>query len=219
VNLVLVPVKALTLGKSRLSSLLSESARQAVSQAMLADVLTSLRQAATVDRIVAVSSEPSLLEFARRLGADTVDEEYPRGINGAVEVGTEFCVRQGATALLVLLADLPLVTAEDVDFLFRQTSGDREVILVPCKEGEGTNALLRVPPLVMAPCFGGGPSLERHVVAARREGIPCRVVEVPRIAFDLDSIADLERFVAQRTETHTYRVLHEYGLCATADRK
>jgi 2-phospho-L-lactate guanylyltransferase len=178
---------------------------------MLADVLTSLRQASTVDRIVAVSSEPSLLEFARHLGACTVDEGYPRGINGAVEVGTEFCVRQGATALLVLLADLPLVTAEDVDFLFRQTSGDPEVILVPCKEGEGTNALLRVPPFIMAPCFGGGPSLERHLAAARREGIPCRVVEVPRIAFDLDSAADLERFATQPTQTHTYKVLQEYS--------
>ena len=218
-NFVLVPVKALTWGKSRLSSLLSESARQAVSQAMLADVLTSLRQASTVDRIVAVSSEPSLLEFARQLGACTIDEEYPRGINGAVEVGTEFCVRQGATALLVLLADLPLVTAEDVDFLFQQTSGNPEVILVPCKEGEGTNALLRVPPLIMAPCFGGGPSLARHLVMARCEGIPCRVVEVPRIAFDLDSAADLQRFAAQPTRTHTYKALQEYGICLGAPGK
>jgi 2-phospho-L-lactate guanylyltransferase len=186
---------------------------------MLADVLTSLRQASTVDRIVAVSSEPSLLEFARQLGAWTVDEEYPRGINGAVEVGTEFCVGQGATALLVLLADLPLVTAEDVDFLFHQTSGDPEVILVPCKEGEGTNALLRVPPLIMVPCFGGGPSLERHRVAARRAGIPCRVVEVPRIAFDLDSVADLERFTAGQTETQTYQVLCELGIFAGPPQK
>jgi 2-phospho-L-lactate/phosphoenolpyruvate guanylyltransferase len=213
VNFALVPVKALVGGKTRLSSLLSESARQAVSQAMLADVLTSLRQASTVERIVAVSSEPSLLEFARRLGACTVDEAYPRGINGAVEVGTEFCVRQGATALLVLLADLPLVTAEDVDFLFRQTSGEPEVILVPCKEGEGTNALLRVPPLIMAPCFGGGPSLERHLGAARHEGIPCRVIEVPHIAFDLDSVADLQRFATQPTRTHTYKALQECGIC------
>jgi len=213
VNFVLVPVKALTWGKSRLSSLLSESARQAVSQAMLADVLTSLRQASTVDRIVAVSSEPSLLEFARQLGAGTVNEEYPRGINGAVEVGTEFCVRQGATALLVLLADLPLVSAEDVDFLFHQTSGNPEVILVPCKEGEGTNALLRVPPLIMASCFGGGPSLERHLALARREGISYRVVEVPRIAFDLDSVVDLQRFATQPTRTHTYKALQEYDIC------
>jgi 2-phospho-L-lactate guanylyltransferase len=209
VNFALVPVKALAWGKSRLSPLLSEAARHALSQAMLTDVLTSLRHASTVDRVVVVSSDATLLLLAHQLGVFTVDEGYPRGLNGAVAVGTEFCLQQGATALLVLLADLPLVTAEDVDLLFRQLNGDPEVILVPCKEGEGTNALLRVPPLVIPTCFGG-PSLEAHQVAARREGIACRVVEVPHIAFDLDSIADLERFAAQATGTRTSQVLRQF---------
>lgn len=210
-NFALVPVKALTWGKSRLSSLLSEAARHAVSRAMFTDVLTSLQQASTVDRVVVVTSDPTLLTLAQHLGAFTIDEEYPRGLNGAVTVGTEFCLRHGATALLVLLADLPLVTAEDIDRLFQQTSGRPEVILVPCKEGDGTNAVLRVPPLVIPPCFGG-PSLERYKVAAHREGIACRVIEVPRIAFDLDSVADLEQFAVQPTQTHTSQVLREYGV-------
>lgn len=218
-NFVLVPVKALTWGKTRLSSLLSETARHAVSQAMLIDVLTSLRQASLVERVVVVSSDSSLLALTRRLGAHALEEEYPRGINGAVQVGSEYCSRQGATALLVLLADLPLVTAEDIDFLFQQLSGAPEALLVPCKEGEGTNALLRVPPLITASCFGGGPSLERHLLAARRAGIACRVIEVPRIAFDLDSIEDLERFAARPTETQTYRTLHGLGVFTSAARK
>ncbi len=212
-NFALVPVKALGGGKTRLSPLLSDTARHAVSRAMLTDVLTNVLRAPTVDRVAVVTSDPTLLTLARQLGAFTVDEEYPRGLNGAVTVGTEFCLRQGATALLVLLADLPLVTAEDVDFLFRQTNGSPEVILVPCKEGDGTNAVLRVPPLVIPPCFGG-PSLERYLGVARREGIACRVIEVPHIAFDLDSVKDLEQFSAQPTDTHTYQALREHGVCA-----
>src|SRR5262249_12101121 len=164
-----------------------------------------------VDRIVVVTSDPTLLTLARQLGAFTVDEEYPRGLNGAVALGTEFCLRQGATTLLVLLADLPLVTAEDVDFLFRQTNGGPEVILVPCKEVDGTNAVLLVPPLVIPPCFGGS-SLERYQVVARREGIGCRVIEVPHIAFDLDSVTDLENFATRKTRTHTSQVLRELGV-------
>ncbi len=186
---------------------------------MLTDVLTNVLRASIVDRVAVVTSDPTLLALTRQLGAFAVDEEYPRGLNGAVAVGTEFCLRQGATALLVLLADLPLVTSEDIEWLFHQTNGGPEVILVPCKEGDGTNALLRVPPLIMAPCFGGGPSLERHLVAARREGIPCRVLEVPHIAFDLDSVADLERFATQPTQTHTYKVLQEYGTCLRVSSK
>jgi len=189
-----------------------------VSQAMLTDVLTSLRQASLVDRVVVVSSDSSLLALTRQLGTCALEEEYPRGINGAVQVGSEYCSRQGATALLVLLADLPLVTAEDIDFLFQQLSGAPEVLLVPCKEGEGTNALLRVPPLITASCFGGGPSLERHLLAARRAGIACRVIESPHIAFDLDSIEDLERFAARPTETQTYRTLHGLGVFTSAAR-
>lgn len=212
-NFVLVPVKALAWGKSRLSPFLSDAARHALSRAMLTDVLTSVRRASTVDGAVVVTSDATLLALARQLGAFTVDEEYPRGLNGAVTMGTEFCLRQGATALLVLLADLPLVTAEEVDLLFRQLSGGPEVILVPCKEGQGTNALLRVPPSVVAPCFGG-PSLEAHQTVTRCKGVACRVVEAPGIAFDLDSVDDLQRFAAQTTETHTYRALQEYGVCA-----
>ena len=217
-NFALVPVKALTWGKSRLASLLSETARHAVSQAMLTDVLTSLRQASLVDGIVVVSSDSSLLDIACQLGAYALEEEYPRGINGAVQFGSEYCCRQGATALLVLLADLPLVTAEDINFLFQQLSGAPEALLVPCKEGEGTNALLRVPPLISASCFGGGPSLDRHLVAARHAGITCRVIEVPRIAFDLDSIEDLERFTARPTDTQTYHTLHRLGALTLAAR-
>jgi 2-phospho-L-lactate/phosphoenolpyruvate guanylyltransferase len=212
VNFVLVPAKALAGGKTRLSPLLSDAARHAVSQAMLTDVLTSLQQASLVDRVVVVSSDSSLRALTRQLGAYALEEGHPRGINGAVQFGSEYCARQGATALLVLLADLPLVTAEDIDFLFQQTSGAAEVLLVPCKEGEGTNALLRVPPLITVSCFGGGPSLERHLLAARHAGIPHRVIELPRIAFDLDSQADLERFSAQPSKTHTYRVLQKCGV-------
>lgn len=210
-NFALVPVKALGGGKTRLSPLLPDAARYAVSRAMLTDVLTSVLRAPTVDRVAVVTSDPTLLALARQLGAFTVDEEYPRGLNGAVALGTEFCLRQGATALLVLLADLPLVTAEDVDRLFHQTSGRPEVILVPCKEGDGTNAVLRVPPLVIPSCFGG-PSLERYQVIALREGIACRVIEVPHIAFDLDSVTDLENFATQKTGTHTSQVLQELGV-------
>jgi 2-phospho-L-lactate guanylyltransferase len=209
VNCALVPVKALTWGKTRLSRLLSEGARHAVSRAMLTDVLTCLQKSSSVDKIVVVSSDATLLALAETFGAFVVDEEQPRGLNGAVSLGTSFSIEHGATALLVLLADLPLVEPNDVDFLFHQMRDvGKGVILTPCKEGDGTNALLRVPPLVMPPCFGG-PSLAAHQTRAQSDNIPCRVVEVPHIAFDVDSVEDLERFVAHPSDTQTYRVLQD----------
>ena len=205
-HFVLVPVKALAAGKSRLSPLLSATARSALSRAMLTDVLTSAVQAPSVDGVVVVSSDATLLALARQLGAFAVDEEYPRGLNGAVTIGTDFCVQRGATALLVLLADLPLVTSEDIATLFHSIDDTAEILLVPCKEGDGTNAVLRVPPLIVGPCFGG-PSLAAYQSAARRQGVRCRIIERPGMAFDLDSVADLQRFLARPTATETYRLL------------
>lgn len=210
-NFVLIPVKALPWGKSRLSPVLSEAARHALARAMLTDVLTSALRATTVDRVAVISSDTTLLALARGLGAFGVDEGYPRGLNGAADVGTDFCVRHNASAVLVLLADVPLVTAADVDLLFGHLSGDPQVVLVPCKEGQGTNAVLRSPPQVVKTCFGG-PSLAAYQREAARHGICCCVVEIPRIALDLDSVADLWRFAGQKTETHTYRALEKYGI-------
>lgn len=212
-NCVLVPVKALAQGKSRLSARLSAEARHALSRAMLTDVVTSARSAAGVERVVVVSSDPSLLQLARQLGVEAVDEGYPRGLNGAVAVGTEFCLQLGATAVLVLLADLPLVTAQDIELIFRQMNGEPQIIVIPCKEGEGTNALLRTPPEVVPTRFGG-PSLEAHRKVAREYSITCQTVEIPRIAFDIDSSEDLRWFASQPQPTQTLRVLEELGVIA-----
>lgn len=217
-NFALVPVKALAFGKSRLSSCLAPEARQALSRAMLTDVLTSALHASAVDRVVVVSSDASLLMLARQLGALTVDEEYPRGLNGAVAVGTDFCLQHGATAVLVLLADLPLVTAGDIDLLFHSVNKAENVVLVPCKEGDGTNAFLRVPPLVIPSQFGG-PSLEAHQRVAQRTGISCQVVEASRIAFDVDSVDDLKWLATQATATRTSQVLRELGVFVAMESK
>ena len=94
-NFALVPVKALAWGKTRLSRLLSESARHAVSRAMLTDVLTCLQKSSSVDKIVVVSSDATLLALAEAFGAFVVDEEQPRGLNGAVSLGTSFSISKG----------------------------------------------------------------------------------------------------------------------------
>ena len=82
---------------------------------------------------------------------------------------------------------------------------------MPSKDGEGVNALLHIPPAVTPPCFGG-PSLNAHRAAAESRGVSCGIVKVPNIAFDIDSVEDLELFASQATDTHTYRETHRLGL-------
>ena len=212
-NCVVIPVKALAQGKSRLSACLTPDMRRLLSQAMLRDVLKSACQAPMADGVAVVSSDPALLAVAQQFGAMTIHEGHPRGLNGAATIGTDYCLSQGATAVLVLLADLPLVTAEDVELLFQSVDKNPNVILVPCKEGEGTNALLRVPPLSIPTCFGG-PSLAAHQAAARQHDVPCQVLHLPRVAFDLDTIEDLRWLARQPYSSHTTQALKSFSITA-----
>src|SRR5262249_19915527 len=146
-----------------------------------------------------------LAAHADGCGATVVDEGAPRGLNGAVVLGTQAAVRAGASCVLVVLSDVPLLRATDVDQLLARTPRPG-VAVVPSKEGTGTNALVRCPAAVIAPCFGGR-SLERHVSATERRRVACRIWRSTHVGLDIDVPADLTAFAAIASTTATYREL------------
>jgi 2-phospho-L-lactate guanylyltransferase len=210
VKVALLPAKLLSLAKTRLASMLADHQRMAIAAAMFDDVLSSVQAAAALDAVVVVTADPRLAARARQTGALVVDEGTPRGLNGAVLLGTEAALRMGATSLVVLLSDIPLVAPADVDELTTRAP-DCGAVVVPSKEGTGTNAMLRRPPALFPPCFGGR-SLQRHVAAAERHRVACEIVRNPRIAFDLDTPDDLRAFAEHETDTETYRTVTRLGI-------
>jgi len=114
VHVALVPAKPLSLAKTRLGPALDDDDRIAVAYAMFADVLDALRGTAAIDRVLVVTADPRLAAHARAAGAGVVDEGAPRGLNGAVALGTAVAGEQGAQAVVVVLSDVPLVRGDDV---------------------------------------------------------------------------------------------------------
>jgi 2-phospho-L-lactate guanylyltransferase len=212
VKVALLPAKPLLSAKTRLGSLLDDRARMTLAGAMFADVLDALRGATGLDAVVVVTADATLAARAHRVGAVVIDEGAPRGLNGAVSLGTDAAVRLGASAVLVVLSDVPLVTSGDVDELLARAPR-RGALVVPSKEGTGTNAMLRQPPTVFPPCFGGR-SLERHVATAERADVPCEIVRSVRLGFDLDTPEDLRAFAALRSATATQREILRLGAAA-----
>jgi 2-phospho-L-lactate guanylyltransferase len=203
VNVALLPAKPLPLAKTRLGAVLSAADRAAVSAAMFDDVLAALGSARRLDRILVVTADARLAERARAVGALVVAEPTPRGLNAAVGLGTEAALAFGASTVLTVLSDIPLLEAADVDELLERTP-QRGALLVPSKEGTGTNAMVRRPGAIFPPRFGGR-SLERHVSAAERQHVACEIVRNVRIGFDVDTPEDLRSFAATVTRTATYR--------------
>jgi 2-phospho-L-lactate guanylyltransferase len=205
VTVALLPAKLLSVAKTRLGTLLDDRQRMAIAAAMFDDVLGSLRRATMLDAVVVVTADARLAARARLQGALVVDEGAPQGLNAAVVLGTETALRLGATSVLVLLSDIPLIAPADVDELV-QRAPERGALVVPSKEGTGTNAMLRRPPALFPPCFGGR-SFRRHVAAAERHAVACEIVRNARIAFDLDTPDDLRAFAARRADTATHRTI------------
>lgn len=196
-----VPVKDLRGTKSRLAPILDPCARAGLTLYMMRRVVKRLFEAEVdevrvVDEVCVVSPDPIVLEEAKELGATPLLQRS-EGLNPALEEGREAALERGASSLLILPADLPLVEAEDVLALLESAKGS-SVAIVPDGAGTGTNALLLSPPDALPFLFGSG-SFEKHVEAAQERNLDTKVCEIPRLAFDLDTAEDFARFDGPRT--------------------
>jgi 2-phospho-L-lactate/phosphoenolpyruvate guanylyltransferase len=183
-----VPVKDLRGTKSRLAPVLDPGARAGLTLYMMGRVVGAIREAGIED-VCVVSPDRMVLEEAKRRGATPLIQES-RGLNPALEEGRRRAMGLGASKLLVLPADLPLLDAEDVLAVLREAGGEPTVVIAPDGARSGTNALLIQPPDVLPFAFGTG-SFEAHLGAARRRGLDVRVCERSHLAFDLDTAGDL----------------------------
>jgi 2-phospho-L-lactate guanylyltransferase len=111
------------------------------------------------------------------------------GLNEALTQAATHVAASGAEALLVLPADLPLVTPDDIDALIAVLGPQPSVVLAASRDG-GTNALLVRPPLAL-PFLYGPNSLARHMEAARQRGIGVEAVRSPGLMLDVDQPDDL----------------------------
>jgi 2-phospho-L-lactate guanylyltransferase len=208
----LVPVKDLTQAKARLSPLLSPAERSALAAAMLDDVCDALRQASLVERIALVTSDAYALALAARWQFEVVEEGAARGETGAVELAAKVCRERGATSLVVIPGDIPLLTAADIDAVM-QHGAHYDVVIAPSWDSRGTNAVLLRPPDALQLRFGSW-SFFPHVKQAKRKGLSYKVLRLPRVALDVDTPEDLARLIPQAMGTKSHAVLEGMGVLA-----
>jgi 2-phospho-L-lactate guanylyltransferase len=188
--IAVVPVKGLWGTKSRLKPILDGGARAGLTIYMMGRVISALREAG-VDDVCVVSPDRIVLGEAEKRGAVPVVQES-RGLNPALEEGRRWAMDRGASSILVLPADLPLLEAPDVRAVLESAPEAPCVVASPDGAHAGTNALLIQPPDALPFAFGPG-SYEAHLRAARERSLDLRICERPHLAFDLDTAEDLAR--------------------------
>lgn len=187
----IVPVKPLKRGKSRLAGILTEEERTQLNQNLLEKTLKTLSQIKELDHVLVVSRDPHALTIARNYGAKTVQEDGQPHLNTALTRATVVAQVHSTQGILVLPADLPLLTTDDVLALIDRAVKPPVVVIAPDRHNKGTNALLMFPAGLIEYDFGEG-SFQRHCERARQVGAKLEIVELPSLALDLDLPEDLE---------------------------
>jgi 2-phospho-L-lactate/phosphoenolpyruvate guanylyltransferase len=107
-----------------------------------------------------------------------------------VDFASRWCEERGIAALLRLPVDLPLIEPRDIESIFDHATAAPSAVIVPSRDGQGTNALLRTPPTIFPSRFGPG-SFEKHLAEAARVQARVSVLRNPRIEVDIDDAADI----------------------------
>jgi len=201
---ILVPVKDPVHAKSRLAPLLNADERAAVACALLEDLIAALLPLPWP--VVVATSSARTEARIRRLGWQIIHEKTQTSESASVDEASRQLAARGFDAVLRLPADLPLISTADAAELLSQSIPSPGAVIVPSRDGTGTNALLRHPPGIFPSLFGPD-SFAGHIREALAAGARTRIIVNPRIALDLDDPADINHFLTQAAAGETCRVL------------
>ena len=186
---LVVPVKSLREGKSRLAPALEPGQRSAFVERLLAHTLEQAAQFPGLERTLVVSTCEQARARASACGARALEERAPVGLNDALCQAKTALGELGATRMLMVACDLPLLSAEDLRRLASAASA-HTISLAPDRGGQGTNGLCLPLPAPFEFAFGPN-SFARHLSCAQRLGMRSAIVERAGLAFDVDMPEDL----------------------------
>src|SRR3989440_3871617 len=140
------------------------------------DVRTALAEAMLVDVLAACEAVGTTIVAGG-------DEGQGEAVAAALHQGDE-------RPILVVNADLPRARPRDLLTLLGALPEDG-LALVEAADGT-TNALALASPQLFAPLYGPG-SADRFRARAAKLGVPAAAADIPNLADDVDTLADLER--------------------------
>ncbi len=187
---VIIPIKAKGDGKQRLASVLDADQRANLVRHMLNHVVEIVGVSAGVDRLCLLGPDDYGLSHIMRL-SDQGD-----GLNPALTAALAVAKSAGASRVVFIAADLPLLRPKDVERLCHapdNTPLPNTIIIAPDRHGSGTNALsLPLPAAGQFRFAYGAGSFAAHDAEAYRLGLDVDIIHSKGLARDIDMPEDLD---------------------------
>jgi 2-phospho-L-lactate guanylyltransferase len=183
---VVIPVKGTALAKSRLG--IAEPDRGDLAMAFAVDTVSAALAAERVGTVIVVTASDVVDRRMHNLGAVTVRETIPNGLNPAIELGLETARSISVNApVAVLLGDLPALDPAELDAALDRAL-DHPMAMVADAEGVGTVMVTALRVIHHHIRFGHG-SRAAHLA----EGyVELDVDAVSGLRRDVDTLADLD---------------------------
>jgi len=206
--MILVPVKDLRNAKQRLSPSLTPAERTALARAMVEDVFDALSSFASDPGVIIVSGDSWASQQAKAHKFTIVLDDSEQGETAAIEIATRFCGGLGAEFTIVLPADIPLATSQEVNGVL-DLMLPCGCVIVPAADNRGTNAILRRP-FDLIPLRFGNDSFQPHLAAARATGHEVIVRQFPGIGLDVDRPGDLDALLREPVRSRAQQLLLDW---------
>jgi 2-phospho-L-lactate guanylyltransferase len=183
----IVPVKPLDEGKSRLRAILTDEQRLELNSFLLQRTFEQVARFPGASQSIAVSRDEAVLAAAAARGLIPL-QESGSDLNAALIDATSHAISRGATGVLVLPVDLPMLCAAAIRREIEQC-GSPICLIAPDRRRRGTNVLYLSPPQLDLYRFGPD-SFQKHQAAAIAKGLPVAIIDDASFALDIDEPAD-----------------------------
>jgi len=205
VKYILIPVKDLARAKQRLAGLMTQPERTELARLMMENTFAQVVQARGCDGVAVVTVYEPAMDLARHHGFEIITETEQISESASVDYGSCLLAARGVDSVLRLPIDLPLISSEDIELILSRMTAGLSTVMVPSRDGTGTNAIARTPPDLFPSHFGPN-SLAKHQAEAAQCNANCELIEVPRIALDIDDPEDVAFLFKHDRHNH----LHDF---------
>jgi len=190
----IIPVKTFSIAKKRLN--VQQIAKEKLCMLMLEEVLDTISQCKLIDKIIIVSKDEAALKLGRPLDVvEIFDDES--GVNNAIHLADQYTSEKKFDCSIIFPQDIPLMKSIDIDNLLGFVKSENSVIVVPSRQFNGTNALVRCPANIIDTRYDMG-SYTYQIDAARTKTKNISVALIRRIMLDIDDESDLAFMLKQK---------------------
>jgi 2-phospho-L-lactate guanylyltransferase len=209
-GILLIPFKSLATAKQRLAAALSQQKRSQLAEAMLCDVMTAAAGVKGRIDVAIVTSDARAQLLAREFGFVAIDDTRNESETAAIEMATALCEERGYKMTMVIPADVPLTTADELHQVLDRVP-EEGAVFVPAYDRRGSNCIVRRP-AGLIPLRFGNDSFLPHCEAMKQTGKPLVIVELPGIGLDIDNPHELGLLLQRPGETNAQRLLRSWRL-------